>query len=243
MTVIESATRFAPPQAPRRRRRWHRLLLAVVVALIVAAACWLVWWSPVLAVREVRVLGAQTVSPDQVRDVAGVTLGTPLARVSATDVESRVEQIPVVRSVEVRYGWPDVLVLVVTERTPVAVVTADGVHRLVDQDAVAYTSVARAPADLPELNATGAALPAAVEILGSLPAPLHKRVDTVRATSPDDVTLVLRDGTRVRWGGTADAQRKAEVVQALLSQHASVIDVSAPELPTTRGGTPARQSD
>jgi cell division protein FtsQ len=241
MTVIESATRFVPPQATRRRRRWRRLILLFVVALVVGAACWLVWWSPVLAVREVRVLGAQTVSADQVRDVAGVTLGTPLARVSATDVEARVDSIPVVRSVEVRYGWPDVLVLVVTERTPVAVVSEGGVHRLVDRDAVAYTSVAQAPADLPEVKAA-AALTAAVDVLDALPATLRGRVETVRAGSVDDVTLVLRDDTRVRWGGTADAQRKAEVVQALLSQHARVIDVSAPELPTTRGADPGGRS-
>lgn len=236
MTVIDSATRFSTPTSAPRRRRWRRLLLAVLLAVVVGAAVWLVWWSPVLAVREVRVLGARTVSAEQVREVADVRLGTPMARVSEQTVAARVETIPVVGSVEVRYGWPDVLVLVVTERTAVAVVRDGAGYRLVDQAGLAYLPVVRAPEGLPTVRADGPALAAAVQVVDGLPSPLRARVAAVRAGSVDDVELTLKDGTRVRWGGVADSGRKAAVVQALLVQGATLIDVTAPDLPTTRGG-------
>lgn len=224
-------------RAARRpeRRRWRRPLAVVVVAILAVAIAWLIWWSPVLAVREVRVLGATTVSEQEVRDAAGVPLGTPLARVSAQDVTRSVSQLGPVRDAEVRYGWPDVLVVVVQERTPVAVVEENGSKRFVDADDVAY---APAPVGvrLPVVNAEGTARAAAVAVVAQLPAALSARVSAVRAGSPDDVVLVLGDGTRVRWGSSADGERKAEVATALLVRQPRLVDVSAPELPTTRGG-------
>lgn len=217
-------------------RRWRRILVVTACAVIVAALAWLIWWSPVLAVREVRVLGATTVSAQDVRDAVGVPLGTPLARVSADDVTRRVGELGPVKDVEVRYGWPDVLVVVVAERTPVAVVTENGSRRLVDAQDVAYAS-ARIGVRLPSVQAIGPARTEAVRIVAGLPEPLSDEVSQVRATSPDDVVLVLADGTRVRWGSSADGARKAEVALALLARQPRVVDVSAPDLPTTRGRT------
>ena len=51
----------------------RRLLLLVVVVAVIAVAAWVVGWSSLLAVQEVRVLGTRTVSPDQVRAAAGVS--------------------------------------------------------------------------------------------------------------------------------------------------------------------------
>lgn len=218
----------------RGRRRWRRALVLALVAAVLAALGWLIWWSPVLAVREVRVLGAETVSEQDVRDAAGVPLGTPLARVSADEVTRRVASLGPVRDVEVRYGWPDVLVVVVHERTPVAVVTEDGARRLVDAQDVAYAP-ARIGNRLPSVTAEGAARTAAVAVVASLTDELSRELAEVRAGSPDDVVLVLADGTRVRWGSSADGERKAEVAVALLARHPRLVDVSAPDLPTTRG--------
>ena len=237
VSVIESATRFGAPPDPqgRRRRRFRRLLLLVGGLAVVGAAVWAVGWSPLLAVQEVRVLGTHTVSPAQVRAAAGVSIGTPLARVSSSDVQSRVDAIGPVASVEVRHGWPHVLVLVVTEREPVAAVRAPGGFELVDRTGFAYAPVSARPDGIPELTATGDALTASVTVLSELPDSLRAQVRSVSAGSAADVRLVLADRTQVRWGGAVDAARKAAVLLALLPQRARTIDVSAPDLPTTRG--------
>ncbi|HET8969694.1 MAG TPA: FtsQ-type POTRA domain-containing protein, partial [Candidatus Nanopelagicales bacterium] len=236
---IESATRFTEPSHPhggrRGRRRW---LLVVLLVAVLAGAGWVVGWSPLLSVTEVRVLGARTLSADQVRAAADVELGMPLARVPAAAVAERVEALPAVAGVEVRYGWPHVLVLVVTERVPVAVVAgASGTagFELVDAAGNRYDTVAARPVGLPLLATTPAADGAALAVLTALPPELASRVARVRADTQDDVVLVLADGTRLRWGGATDSGRKAAVVLALLPRRAGVIDVSAPELPTTRG--------
>jgi cell division protein FtsQ len=233
MTVVESATRFTEPATePRRRRRWW--LVAVGLVVVIAGVTWLLGWSTVLSVKEVRVLGTRTLSTDQVRIAAGVALGTPLARVSAADVSSRVADLPQVAAVEVRHGWPDVVVVVVTERQPVAVVAGSAGFALVDGGGTVFDEVARRPADLPELLAEGDAVASALQVLTAVPPELRDRVVKVRAATADDVVLVLGNGTKVHWGSPTDIDLKSEVMLALLPRKAAEIDVSAPSLPTTR---------
>lgn len=207
-----------------------------MVALLLIGLGWVVGWSPLLAVQEVRVQGATSVPAEQVRAAAGVELGTPLARVSADAVVARVGAIPAVGSVEVRYGWPHVLVLVVTERVPAAYVAVAGARfQVLDAGGVAFRSTSTRPAGLAELTAAGAARAAALQVLTELPVALSGLVRQVQAGSADDVVLTLADRTVIRWGGVGLPERKAAVASALLAQRPRVIDVSAPELPTTRG--------
>ena len=86
------------------------------------------------------------------------------------------------------------------------------------------------------MQAEGSARAEAVTVVAQLPDELSARVAQVHAGSPDDIVLVLDDGTRVRWGSSADGTRKAQVTQALLARSPRLVDVSAPDLPTTRGG-------
>src|SRR5699024_2649172 len=83
-----------------------------------------------------------------------------------------------------------------------------------------------------------AAAAAMSEVLVEIPDPLRGAVQEVSASSASDVTLELAlegGGTKtVVWGDARDAELKAEVVQALLGQPGSVIDVSSPVAPVTR---------
>src|SRR5690606_2447270 len=128
-----------------------------------------------------RVLGTRTITAEQVRATADVPLGLPLARVSASDVAARVVTIGTVRTVEVRYGWPNTLVVAVTEREPVGVVTESGEQRLLDREGVAYAPVAGARGGLPEVRAAGTAREAAAAVLGELPDRIAGQVRSVRA--------------------------------------------------------------
>ncbi len=233
MTVVESAQRFGAAQRTRHWRRWTAL---VVVALLVALAVWVVWFSSLLSVREVRVVGAVNVSADQVRQAAAVPTGLPLARADVDGITARVAAIPRVAAVEVRRGYPDVLVIVVTERTPVAVTRQGAELVYVDATGVRFGAVSVAPHGLPVVSAsTDPALRSAVEVVAALPTTLRSTVTAVAAHSRDDVVLRLPDGATVQWGSAEQSDRKAAVLAALLHVHAATYDVSAPDLPTSRG--------
>jgi len=219
MTVVESAQRFGAEQRTRRTLRW--VALAIVVALV-AVAVWVVWFSSLLTVKEVRVLGAVEVSADSVRQAAAVP--------------ERVGAIPRVASVEVRRGWPDVLVVVVTERVPLAVTRDGAAWTYLDVTGARFGTVNAVPRGMPLVSAVNdTAMASALGVYSALPQAVAARVATVAARSRDDVVLTLSDGTRVQWGNADESAKKAAVLLALLKVKATSYDVSAPDLPTTRG--------
>ena len=242
-TVSERSRRAFARRAWARRWLRVRPLLAVVTALgLVVAAGWVVLASPLLAVDRVlvRTAGAGAVDPAAVKRLAAVPLGRPLARVDLGAIGARVREIPGVASVHVSRSWPSTVVVAVTARTPVAAV-ADGptAYRIVDREGVSFQSVRTMPRGLPLITPgsadPNASLHAAVDVVGALPAALRLRVSTVAAPTAEDVTLTLRAGQVVVWGGVARSARKAVVLAALLRYPAHVYDVSAPDAPTTRG--------
>ncbi|HSK27113.1 MAG TPA: cell division protein FtsQ/DivIB [Jiangellales bacterium] len=233
-----SARRFA---ARTRRRRFGRagvVLAAVAVAAVVAAAAWVVGWSQLLVLEQVRVSGVEDPVATEVSVAAAAPLGTPLARVDTAAVGDRVAGLPYVADVDVARSWPSTLVVQVTARAPVARFATAAGEQAVDASGAVFSPIT--PVDgLPSLEAPDGAdavgvRAAAVGVLAGLPADLAARVTAARATTDADVELVIDDGSTVRWGSPDRTERKAEVLVALLAQQASAYDVSAPERPTIR---------
>jgi cell division protein FtsQ len=233
VTVLESAERFT---ATRRKRRWRRWAIAAAVVLLAALAVWLVWFSSVFSIREVRVLGAVAVDIDEVRRAAAVPPGQQLARADVAGISARVGAIPRVAAVEVRRGWPNVLVVVVTERTAIAVVRDPNGLVYIDPSGARFGSASIQPRTLPLLVTTSPeSQVTALAVVHALPPAVRATVAQVVAHTRDDVVLTLRGGADVRWGSSEDAARKLTVLRALLHLGAQHYDVSAPDLPTTRG--------
>jgi len=209
--------------------------IAAAAVLLAAAVVWLVRFSPVLSVQQITVRGATTVPEAQLIAAAAVKVGTPLIAVDDQAVRDRVAALPQVATVEVNRAYPRELVLVVTERVPVAVVPVGARFRTVDVDGTEILDVAD-PRGLPVIRTTtpeGRA--AALAVAASLPDRVRQMTDTVTATSRDSVDLRLRNGARVRWGDASRPERKATVLLALMRQKGALYDVSAPDLPVITG--------
>ncbi len=251
LTTADRLSRPVPAGRPARRRRRdspadrrRRWVVGTLVALaVLAGAGWAAWSGPLLAVRDVRVDGATTLTAGQVRDAAGVAEGTPLLRVDVDAAEARVARLPQVASVQVARGWPGSVVVTVVERRPVAVVEEAGTRSLVDATGVLFDTVTGEPPagvvalDVDRPGPDDAATRAALDALLALPAEVRAQVAAAAAATAQDVTLTLRDGTVVVWGGgDADTADRAATLVALLGQiaagtlePAATIDVSAPD--------------
>ncbi len=216
--------------------------LLVVVALVIGVG-WLLGWSSVLAVSDVEVRGGspsvQRAVRSAVRRSGAADTGTPLARVDTSAVQRQVARLVAVESVRVSRGWPHTVVVEVVERRPAAALEVSAGYQLVAADGTAFRRVTRRPPGLPLLKAVAgpqgrAARSAAVAAVTALPRSLRTAVTTVRADSPDAISFRLH-GVTVVWGDAEHNERKAQVLAALMAQKADVYDVSAPDLPTTRG--------
>jgi cell division protein FtsQ len=225
---------------PRNRHRRPIQLAAAVLALVTVV--WLLLAGPVLGVSTVQVDGVSSLPADQVREAAGIEKGTPLLRVDVEAARARIARLPQVASVEVTRGWPRTVVVTVVERVPIAIVGEPGRRSLVDAEGVLFDTVTGeppagvVPLDVAEPGPGEPATMAALAAIGALPADLRRDVASAAATSAEDISLTLDDGTLVRWGGPEGSDRKGAALAALIEQLAdsdlepvATIDVSTPE--------------
>ncbi|MFB9895238.1 cell division protein FtsQ/DivIB [Planobispora takensis] len=216
---------------------WRTAFLALLTVGVVGTAAWLVFVSPVLGVREIRVVGNVDVPAPQIRQAAGVADGTPLATVDVAEVRDRVAAIRQIESVRVGRGWPGTLEIAVVEREPIAVMPVGGKVALVDRYGVVTEIRAVTPPALPVLRLSRPGDPAstaALAVVDALPPELAARVAEVIAPTAETVSLRLRDGRSVLWGGRDRPADKARILTTLLKRPADTYDVSSPDVVTVR---------
>src|SRR5699024_3432867 len=99
--VPPSVRRFMRRARQRRLRAALPWTVAAGALLLAALGAWAVYGTGLFGVRQVRVVGAALVTPEQVRTAAAVPDGVPLARVDLADVRRRVGLLPPVARVTV----------------------------------------------------------------------------------------------------------------------------------------------
>jgi cell division protein FtsQ len=230
--------RLRQPGERRRPSRVTVVLVALGAAVALGLAAWLLLVSSLFGVANVQVQGVSRVAETDVVDAANIAAGTPLARLDTAAVAARVARIPAVGSVDVVRDWPRGVTIVIHERVPAAVRERGSGFVLVDRTGVVFDQVATRPKHLPLVSApvsAGApALRAALDVLDAVPSSIRGDVRSVRAASPDEVTVQLTHHRTVVWGDTRLGSRKGAVLAVLLKRKAAVYDVSVPDAPTTR---------
>lgn len=215
------------------------MVLATILAVVVVIAMGLVlYFTPLMSVREIEVTGIAAVTRDEVLDAAKVQLGTPLLQIDTGSVAERVAAIRRVAGTRVQRQYPSALHIAVVER--VAVVYKDfpdGPH-LFDRDGVDFAT-APPPAMLPVFDVENPgpddpASRAALQVMTALAPEVAGQVSRVAAPSVASITLTLTDGRVVVWGNTDRTPEKAQKLAALLTQPGHTYDVSSPDLPTVR---------
>lgn len=234
-----SRRRFARRQWARRWLTWRYVAAAAALLLVVGGGVYLVYFSPVLEVRAVKVTGTSTLTEQQVLAAAAVPTGGPLATADLAGVERRVSALATVRSADVTRQWPHDVHITIVERQPVAVIQIGSQLRALDASGVVFNTYRRAPAGLPRVEASTVTdsngLSEVAHVVAALPEDIRSLTDHVQLVSADDIELDLKDGRTVRWGSASASAEKAEVLHALLRQHAQTYDVSVPDAPVTSG--------
>ena len=237
--LARAQQRFARRQRLVRWRGWLPWTVGGLLVVLGGITVWLFYFSSVFAVSGVKVSGADTVPVATITQVAEAPTGTPLVKVDLGAIAERVRTIQAVADAQVTRAWPNQLKIVVTERVPVVVVTDGSNFELVDAAGVAFKTVPARPEGLPEALVVGSrrdvTIRSVVTVSAALPVKLRSEVESISAASPDSITLNLGSKVKVVWGSSDDSARKAEVLSVLMRRDAKVYDVSAPDLPVTKG--------
>ncbi|KUH83956.1 MULTISPECIES: cell division protein FtsQ/DivIB [unclassified Mycobacterium] len=214
------------------------LMWSALVSVIVVGLGLLLYFTPVMAVRNTVVTGLGAVTREEVVAAAAVAPGTPLLQVNTDNVAERVATIRRVASARVQRQYPSTLRITVEERVPVVVKDyPDGPH-LFDRDGVDF-AIGPPPPGVPYLDTdhpgpNDGPTKAALQVMTSLRPEVAAQVARIAAPSVAAITLQLVDGRQVIWGTTDRTEEKALKLGALLTQPGQTYDVSSPDLPTVK---------
>jgi cell division protein FtsQ len=244
-----------------RVRRRRRILGWALAALALAVGVAYLIRTPLFGLSAVRVEGAGAVSRAEVLEAGQVRLGEPYLGLDLDAIRDRVAALPRVAAVRVTRDYPSSLRITVTERPPVASVSAGSVYWLVAADGTVLDAAASRPpglpyvasVPLPEGGGPGTRLPPGNELanaltaLGGMAPRLKAQVTGVDARSLDSLEFTLEDGTRVLYGLAVDQPAKDAAVLLVRrtlkreGREAQRIDVRNPSSPTVMA-TPANNS-
>lgn len=185
----------------RRKRRFgflYKLLafFALLVALVMGATVF-------FRVEEIVVTGNVRYTRQEVMDASGVLLGDNLFGMNKFDTARQIRrELPYVEAVNIRRGWPDALVITVTECLPAARVAGEDGEWLISRSGKVLELVEQADTRV-------------------------TRVDGIRIVQPEPgLPLVVQEGQQVRCDGLL------ALLQALdrcgIAQKVTWIDMTSP---------------
>ncbi|MDQ3963048.1 MAG: FtsQ-type POTRA domain-containing protein [Actinomycetota bacterium] len=246
------------PRISRRRKavarsRTRRIAGTVSAIVALGAVGWAAFASPLLAVDEVKVVGAEHTTAADIAQAAGLDTSDNLLLVSTEAIARAAETLPWVKTADVERILPGTVRVRVTERVPAMVLSIGAARWTIDVRgrvlAVGESETARDRGTLPVLSG---AETGDVEVGGSVSAPelvdalkayrsldrsLRRRVVGIVAPSLERITFSLADGTLIRFGAAERLRAKNEVLSALLEEVAregraiAYIDVRVPTSP------------
>ncbi|QDZ42916.1 cell division protein FtsQ/DivIB [Corynebacterium sp. sy039] len=201
-------------------------LIGILLALGIAGA--LLWFRPILTVKNFVVDGAVHESKELISQTSGINLGDNLVRVNAHAAASKISELPWVDSASVRISFPNSVAISVVERRVVLFSEhEDGAH-LIDQHGRPF-SIEQPPIGVPKI--TGITddikiLREAIAIVEGLDEPVRARIVEINAKSAVELTLISDDGKRIYWGSSDNRDAKLAAVAAALSRAEQNVDIS-----------------
>ncbi len=212
--------------APRKERRpgeVRRLAQAALVLLLIAAGTALVWrgWYEVtrtngFVIAGVDFQGVKNLSDAELRSMAALFTGRNIFRVNLEDAAQQVQTDPWVQDVRIHRSLPNRISVVLTERTPAAILVSGDGRYLMDDAGVVIARIRKGEDDrwpLPQVSIMGCrarpgdpvtaeALPDAMALIQAIiarggwqPAGVLVRADTPRSISVVYGGKVFKFGT------------------------------------------------
>lgn len=133
--------------APRKKPRWPRALRRLLPLPIIALMVWLILFNFVFLIRDVEVVGARSLTPQDVVRLSGIRLGSRMGSANLELIRSGVESSGTLALVDVQKRYPSTLVLTVRERTRDAVTLQAGKILVLDSDGYVVSAGDSMPAE------------------------------------------------------------------------------------------------
>ena len=216
--------RKRPPQRRKVKKKPPKLspwLLATPILLLII---WVVLSNHVFVVRNVEVVGAESMETDAVIRASGIRLGAKLKSLDDVAIKSSVESTGLLAFVEAQRRYPFTVRLILRERSHDAVTLQAGKLLVLDSDGFVVSAGESMPEQsLPLVTGLRAttyrlgkqldASPSRLDAMKAVLEALHEKnatgyVSELDLDYPSDIRIVTRTGMTVLLGDQKDMEKK-----------------------------------
>lgn len=226
----------------RKTQKTKRRSVLALTLLLAVTLAYVLGWTALFTVKQVRVVGAPTPSQSSlIRE--SIQVGEKMARLETRALSNSFKRYTWLDHAQINRDWLNGSVTIhVWTRTPVAVFRT----RLIDSNGVLFDLPSDQISHLPQITAaTFVAAKFAIELLLELPTDFRAEVLDVRMQGSHTAILTVRTtllnrsrNVNVIWGDLTDTELKIRVFNALLSlpenAKVQVLNVSAPHAPIVK---------
>ncbi len=219
----------------------RRKTLAIILLLVVTVA-YLLGWSSLFIVKQIRVIGApSTIQSQQIGE--SIRSGEKMARLETRAISNSLRKYNWLDHARIdRNWWKGLITIHVWTRTPIA---AYQTH-LLDSNGVLFDLPSVQISHLPRISSSNiSSAKFALDLLLKLPIDFRSNVIAVRGEGTRSAILTVKSSMQspsrivtVIWGDSTDTQLKIRVFNALLAlpENGTVgtINVSAPHAPIVK---------
>ncbi len=235
---MSSYDRLPPPRRPLRGHvlldegeepggphLWRRLLIIPLLAVLIGGVMAL-YFSPLLRVQQVEVVGTKTVDANALAQLSGLR-GRSMLTTRLSEVEDKLAAQPMIKRIQAERIWPDTVRLVVEEREPWGYWhTPDG-DFVVDSDGVVLEGVSPPTGGLTIYQENGAktykpgdrvdadAIRLAKQLMDYSATALDLTVERLQYDDSEGLSLVTNADYRVVLGDSHSLDYKLAVWEAL----------------------------
>lgn len=225
-----------PGPAKQRSIYWQSFFFIFVVLL----AAYVLFQSPFFLITNIEVRGNSMLTASEITEVSGIVTGVNIFKADLKTAMDRVKMLPLVKNVEAGRKYPGTVVIMVQERTPVALVVVERDFVELDADGYYLRRGKISAAGLPVITGVpvksagpgkrveGSGLDTALQVVEQLPAGLCEVLSEVHVAGDGRVTLYTMDGVECRLGLPENVDSKGsyilQVLDNLRNQNAKSIE-------------------
>lgn len=221
-----------------RKVKWFKLVLVVGVVVAVVLG---VLASPLFGIRRVDFEGNVYTSQQTIEEVTELLMGASVFTADTRAAREAVLRDPWVAEVRITTDFPSGALVEVAERAPVVwYVGEDEKARVIDARGFIIAVLEGWPTRYLQVTGTGASLEAGVyaddvyraaaQLVLALPDEIRSRVKSLELAGGGELSMILKEGTIVRFGPPTDLQNKLVAVVVLFRRQDPstllVVDVS-----------------
>ena len=150
----------------KKKRKKKRFFLNLFIAILVLVGLYFLATSSLFGIDKINVEGNSHYTSDQVVELSGIIMGENLFKTSMLNAEKTLMEDPYVRSVEVSRKLPDIVNIILDERSEDALIKTDAGYIVADSDGM-ILRITNEPPEAPIIEGLTPVEPKEGDLLGA----------------------------------------------------------------------------